>query len=186
MKCGEPPLQGHVRLPRATDEPHGPRAGPVEAHGLLLCSLDRAVQCQTQIIIGVHAQEGAISMALEEIARPFATASSYDAGDHGFRTLEPPRSFKLLKALIEDRLEPDRRHVLLPTLPGGLRLAGWTQTCSMSLVIVPRLNSGDPIPVRAPRHSSGAVNSRRSSAAPVSGAHVTPSSTRGWRLSSKN
>src|SRR5215467_1144 len=116
MKCGEPPLQVHMRLPRATDEPHGPRAGPVAAHGLLLCSLDRAVQCQAQIIVGIHAQKRAISMALEEIARPFAIASSYDAGDHGFCTLEPPRSFKLLKALIEDRLEPDRRHVLPPNL----------------------------------------------------------------------
>src|SRR5262249_2020369 len=101
----------------------------------------------------IHAQERAIPVAFEEIARPFAITSSYDAGDHGFRTLEPPRSLKLLKVFVEDRLEPDRRHVLLPTSEadctmqfGSKPSQSWTQACSMSLVIVPRLNSGDPIP----------------------------------------
>src|SRR5262245_27498122 len=133
-----------MRLPCTTDEPHGPRARSIEVHGLLLCGLDRAVQCQPQIIIGIHAEERAVSVSLEEIARPLAIASSDDAGDHGFRTLESARSLKLLEVLVQDHLEPDRRHVLLPNCSqADCAYAGWMQACSMSLVIVSALNLRD-------------------------------------------
>ena len=57
VEGGEPRLQLHVRRPGAGDEAHGARPDAVAAHGLLLGLHHARRKRQSEIAVGVHAQE---------------------------------------------------------------------------------------------------------------------------------